>query len=143
MPPLCGSTELSRLEPTKYRPSLRGRDVTLRKRRVARSKYAEPAPDEFDLPMVPELSQRAIGGQRRVPFRSQTAMCIFSARDSPVENAGLRRGGPAEVWSYGNKLLPNGNNSAYQRSARLLRNEQTGPRGPRLQEANNSRTAIR
>jgi len=90
MPPLClAITELFRLETHQVPALLRGRGVTLRKRCATRSTYEEPAHDEFRLPMVAELSLRAIGDQRRTPLRSRIAVCTFSATDSRIDNARL------------------------------------------------------
>ena len=131
MPPLCGSTELSRLEAHQVPAFLRGRCVTLRKRRVIRLKYAEPAPNEFRLPMVPELSQRAIGGHRRIPLLSRPVMCTFSARDSRVENARLRRNDPPEVYPLGDNVSPNGDSSEGRSLSPIIRKQsRRGRDGP-------------
>ena len=68
--------------------------------------------DESRFPMVRERSEGAIGGQRRAPLRSRPAICTFGAKDSRVENARLRRNGPAKVCPCGNKVSPHGHRSA-------------------------------
>ena len=105
MPPRClATTELFRLETHQVPILLRNRGVTLRKGCATRSTCEEPAPDEFRLPMVTERPQRAIGGLRRTPLRSQTTMCIFRAKNPRVENTRLTRNGPPEVSPYGYRL---------------------------------------
>jgi hypothetical protein len=79
----------NRFVPPKGPPNadlLRRRYVTLRKFRVARSKDAEPAPDEFPPPMVPYLSECTVGDPSRAPLPSHTTTCIFDAKDSWVDS---------------------------------------------------------
>ena len=75
--------------PPNCRALLCRRGVTRAQAPRAPVNVKEPALDEFRFPMATELSEGAIGGQRRTPLRSQTATSGFGARDSAVENAGL------------------------------------------------------